>query len=91
MPVRSCTLLAQTLLSAEQLQQEHHIQGYLLKLPLEGLDAYMTCPMSPSLMSCAAHIEASRTIAEQVQLFKINVSFGNVSSLILLPCYMSHA
>ncbi|KAK9915143.1 hypothetical protein WJX75_005286 [Coccomyxa subellipsoidea] len=36
-------------------------------------------------------IEASRTIAEQAQLFKITVSFGSVSSLISLPCYMSHA
>ena len=51
----------------------------------------MACSMSPSLMSIAAHIEASRTIAEQAQLFKITVSFGNVSSLILLPCYMSLA
>ena len=36
-------------------------------------------------------IEASRTIAEEAQLFKITVSFGSVSSLISLPCYMSHA
>ncbi|CAL5224631.1 g7348 [Coccomyxa viridis] len=35
--------------------------------------------------------EASRTIAEEAQLFKITVSFGSVSSLISLPCYMSHA
>ena len=40
-------------------------------------------------MACS--IEASRTIAEQAQLFKITVSFGSVSSLISLPCYMSHA
>ena len=35
--------------------------------------------------------EASRTIAEEVQLFKITVSFGSVGSAISLPCYMSHA
>lgn len=40
-------------------------------------------------MACS--IEASRTVAEQAQLFKITVSFGSVSSLISLPCYMSHA
>jgi hypothetical protein len=28
---------------------------------------------------------------EATQLFKITVSFGNVTSLISLPCYMSHA
>jgi cystathionine beta-lyase len=46
-----------------------------------------------SLMGAVAwhSIEASRTIAEQAQLFKITVSFGSVSSLISLPCYMSHA
>ena len=36
-------------------------------------------------------VEASRTIAEATQLFKITVSFGSVTSLISLPCYMSHA
>ncbi len=30
-------------------------------------------------------------MAEQAQLFKITVSFGSVTSLISLPCYMSHA
>eukprot|EP00983_Pelagomonas_calceolata_P056305 1144540-Pelagomonas_calceolata.AAC.6 len=30
-------------------------------------------------------------IVESTQLFKITVSFGNVTSLISLPCYMSHA
>lgn len=28
---------------------------------------------------------------EATQLFKVTVSFGNVNSLISLPCYMSHA
>mmetsp|Transcript_23245 Transcript_23245/g.64221 ORF Transcript_23245/g.64221 Transcript_23245/m.64221 type:complete len:507 (+) Transcript_23245:85-1605(+) len=35
--------------------------------------------------------EASKIIVESTQLFKITVSFGNVTSLISLPCYMSHA
>jgi cystathionine beta-lyase len=36
-------------------------------------------------------VEASKVIAEETRLFKITVSFGNVTSLISLPCYMSHA
>ena len=34
---------------------------------------------------------ASQVIAEEAALFKITVSFGSVTSLISLPCYMSHA
>ena len=36
-------------------------------------------------------VEASRKIVEQTKLFKVTVSFGSVTSLISLPCYMSHA
>lgn len=36
-------------------------------------------------------MEASKIIVEETKLFKITVSFGNVTSLISLPCYMSHA
>jgi cystathionine beta-lyase len=36
-------------------------------------------------------VEASKVIVEETQLFKITVSFGNVTSQISLPCYMSHA
>jgi cystathionine beta-lyase len=36
-------------------------------------------------------LEASRIIVEETALYKITVSFGNVVSLISLPCYMSHA
>lgn len=42
-------------------------------------------------MSDVCSTEASRTIAEEAQLFKITVSFGSVGSAISLPCYMSHA
>eukprot|EP00798_Chlamydomonas_sp_ICE-L_P026364 gene26364-17457_t len=37
------------------------------------------------------NIEASKTIVNETQLFKVTVSFGNVTSLISLPCFMSHA
>ena len=36
-------------------------------------------------------VVASQVIAEEAALFKITVSFGSVTSLISLPCYMSHA
>ena len=32
-----------------------------------------------------------QVIVEETKLFKVTVSFGNVNSLISLPCYMSHA
>eukprot|EP00195_Chlamydomonas_chlamydogama_P003675 CAMPEP_0202914340 /NCGR_PEP_ID=MMETSP1392-20130828/62857_1 /ASSEMBLY_ACC=CAM_ASM_000868 /TAXON_ID=225041 /ORGANISM="Chlamydomonas chlamydogama, Strain SAG 11-48b" /LENGTH=870 /DNA_ID=CAMNT_0049605955 /DNA_START=5 /DNA_END=2617 /DNA_ORIENTATION=+ len=37
------------------------------------------------------NVEASKIIVEETKLFKVTVSFGNVTSLISLPCYMSHA
>lgn len=33
----------------------------------------------------------SKIIVERTKLFKVTVSFGNVISLISLPCFMSHA
>jgi cystathionine beta-lyase len=37
------------------------------------------------------NLEASRIIVERTKLFKVTVSFGGCSSLISLPCFMSHA
>ena len=39
----------------------------------------------------ACSLEASKEIVEQAKLFKVTVSFGNVTSQISLPCFMSHA
>ncbi|GBF88229.1 cystathionine beta-lyase [Raphidocelis subcapitata] len=36
-------------------------------------------------------VEVSKAIVDAATLFKVTVSFGNVVSLISLPCYMSHA
>jgi cystathionine beta-lyase len=36
-------------------------------------------------------VDVSKAIVEAATLFKVTVSFGNVCSLISLPCYMSHA
>lgn len=43
------------------------------------------------LFVTAGDLEVSRTIVEATKLFKVTVSFGNVISLISLPCFMSHA
>jgi cystathionine beta-lyase len=40
---------------------------------------------------CAGDLEASKMIVELTKLYKVTVSFGNVISLISLPCFMSHA
>lgn len=39
----------------------------------------------------AGDLEVSKILVEQTKLFKVTVSFGNVISLISLPCFMSHA
>jgi len=36
-------------------------------------------------------LEVSRRVVEDTKLFKITVSFGSTTSLISLPCFMSHA
>lgn len=36
-------------------------------------------------------VDISKYVVEQTKLFSITVSFGSVSSLISMPCYMSHA
>ena len=42
-------------------------------------------------MLCCCSVEVSKVIVEETKLFNITVSFGSVSSLMTLPCYMSHA
>lgn len=42
-----------------------------------------------AMLACS--LEASKEIVEQAKLFKVTVSFGNVTSQISLPCFMSHA
>ena len=37
------------------------------------------------------NLELSRLLVERTKLFKVTVSFGGCSSLISLPCFMSHA
>ena len=58
-----------------------------------GHDVHMSQATSPgSLFSFTTGDEmVSKVICENAKLFKITVSFGNVRSLISMPCYMSHA
>lgn len=43
------------------------------------------------LSFCTGDVRLSRAICEAARLFKITVSFGGVTSLISMPCFMSHA
>lgn len=48
--------------------------------------------MQPFIIrTCGLRAPALQVIVEATKLFKVTVSFGNVNSLISLPCYMSHA
>ncbi|GIL55171.1 hypothetical protein Vafri_10770 [Volvox africanus] len=81
------------------------LASFLAKHPLVRKVNYPGLPQHPghalhfrqasgagSLLSFeTGSVEASKVIVEATQLFKVTVSFGNVNSLISLPCYMSHA
>ena len=45
-----------------------------------------------SLLSfTTGNVELSRALSEHLKLFKVTVSFGSTTSLVSLPCFMSHA
>ena len=58
-----------------------------------GADVHARQARGPgSLLSFeTGNLAVSRAIVERTRLFKITVSFGGCSSLISLPCFMSHA
>lgn len=60
----------------------------MLKLAHNPSSCMLCCCV---LYGAAGDLEVSRTIVEATKLFKVTVSFGNVISLISLPCFMSHA
>ena len=37
------------------------------------------------------NVALSKAFSEHLKLFKVTVSFGSTSSLVSLPCFMSHA
>ena len=37
------------------------------------------------------NVDASKALVSAAELFKVTVSFGSTTSLISLPCFMSHA
>jgi hypothetical protein len=59
------------------------------------IDILLTALLAPCCPRCgfwfAGDVEVSKIIVNETKLFKVTVSFGNVVSLISLPCYMSHA
>lgn len=58
-----------------------------------GHDIHFSQASSPgSIISfTTGNSELSKIICESAELYKITVSFGNVRSLISMPCFMSHA
>lgn len=81
------------------------IADFLTKQPLVTKVNYAGLPGTPeatlnaqqatsggSLLSFTTdNAEVSRFVTERTELFSITVSFGSTSSLISMPCFMSHA
>jgi cysteine-S-conjugate beta-lyase len=81
------------------------IADFLLQQPLVTKVNYANIPNTPdatlnalqatsggSLLSfTTGNAHVSKYIVENTDLFSITVSFGSVSSLISMPCFMSHA
>lgn len=81
------------------------LAAYLSRHPLVKKVNYAGLPSHPGASVHAAQattggallsfetgsVDASKVIVEETKLFKVTVSFGSVTSLISLPCYMSHA
>jgi len=102
-----CLLGIKTMALRMQKQQENcqKIAEFLEKHPLVKKVNYPGLASHPgyelhnkqasgagSLLSFSTgSLEASKIIVEDTKFFKITVSFGNTTSLISLPCFMSHA
>eukprot|EP00898_Chlorokybus_atmophyticus_P006947 jgi/Chlat1/7253/Chrsp58S06895 len=53
---------------------------------------FRQCSGAGSVLSfTTGDLDVSKRAAEALRLFKITVSFGSVTSLVSLPCFMSHA
>ena len=59
--------------------------------PGEDLHARQATGPGAILSFTTDDLELSKALVEGTSLFKVTVSFGNVTSLISLPCFMSHA
>jgi cystathionine beta-lyase len=59
--------------------------------PSSALHAAQATSGGGVLSFTTGDVEVSKAIVDAARLFKVTVSFGNVVSLISLPCYMSHA
>lgn len=59
--------------------------------PEAALQARQATSGGALLSFTTGDVNISKYVTEQTKLFSITVSFGSVSSLISMPCYMSHA
>ena len=59
--------------------------------PAAALNARQSASGGALLSFTTDNLDISRHVVENSELFSITVSFGSTSSLISLPCYMSHA
>jgi cysteine-S-conjugate beta-lyase len=59
--------------------------------PEATLNARQASSGGALLSFTTGNVDVSKYIVEKTRLFNITVSFGSTSSLISLPCYMSHA
>jgi cysteine-S-conjugate beta-lyase len=59
--------------------------------PAAALNAQQATCGGCLLSFTTGDVAVSRAVVERTRLFEITVSFGSTSSLISLPCYMSHA
>ncbi len=98
-----CAVLSQNSVAGEAVRHLHTQKGCPTRLLCDAvLAACLACETGAKRQLCHCRsltrswrlpcsVVASQVIAEEAALFKITVSFGSVTSLISLPCYMSHA
>eukprot|EP00892_Ulva_mutabilis_P009980 jgi/Ulvmu1/7354/UM036_0014.1 len=87
--VSNAEAMAQFLSSHPLIQQVNYAN--LPGTPDAALNARQATSGGALLSFTTGDVAVSKYIVEQTQLFSITVSFGSVSSLISMPCYMSHA
>lgn len=87
--VKNAEKLAQFLESHPLIEQVNYAS--LPGTPDSVLNARQATSGGALLSFTTGDVAISKYIVERTQLFSITVSFGSVSSLISMPCYMSHA
>eukprot|EP01023_Acetabularia_acetabulum_P024181 TRINITY_DN23408_c0_g1_i2.p1 TRINITY_DN23408_c0_g1~~TRINITY_DN23408_c0_g1_i2.p1 ORF type:complete len:429 (-),score=42.04 TRINITY_DN23408_c0_g1_i2:239-1525(-) len=85
----NCQAIAE-FLSKQSLIQSVNYPG-LKSLPGFEIHQGQSTSAGSLLSFTTGDVEVSKVIVEYTNLFEITVSFGSVTSLISMPCYMSHA